>query len=529
MFLDLKLEQKHEMFCEEAIMASVAVWFKRRYEMIFSQSWNFKIREEDPEYPGYFGSRILLTSGDQLQLLERYHGIRTIYHDVSDFAGILNIANEQITAGFPIVVWINYDYVPLIPEKIRLSESFPFLIAGVDDVHQNVYCLDVHYVKKIFPLSFENFAKAFSGCVTFELAHDEMSNIDWRQIIKFNTEALRENDSFNLMKEFSRQVPYLDQPRGINGRSDIREVIEKLKLIYRSRIVFSDALAYLIENHQAQALLERQKRLKELANQWYLAWGCLSKANLQRNLNFKLDFASSLENVAKKIFNLAVMEEELCVEMEHVLQGKSVAVKETPLFTPAPIPLPLKERYHFQYLDISGYFNNEGFADDFLANDTASLSTGQFFLTGGLPDGDIWESGGIQFYFSRPADGVKDNIVCKGQTIEFSADYYRAVFVLGCAEWGHQSETVTVHYHDGSAANLPFEISDWSCQIPNFGELVVWEGKCALRDGNEVSEIPWFKGHLFAQAIPLGGKLQASKLGLPENPNIHIFAITLGK
>ncbi|HEX3044588.1 MAG TPA: hypothetical protein VHY08_07520 [Bacillota bacterium] len=532
--LDIKLIQKNEMMCEESVLATISGWFGRRHEMIYSQFWRFKLLPDEPKFHGVIGGRIHLDFGDMYQLLAQYHGVQCKSHRFFRTGKILDIARQQLKAGFPVVALFNDSLIPMIPPEEKAG-FFPLIIVGLDDEcrdarRQDVQCFEIHTLKKVIRIPAADFLKGYSQCTTYSLNRPAKEQIDWRDVISRNTGYLLENNAFDSLRTLAELIRTLDYQVERNDEKDVVKLplTQRMKDIYRSRYLFSYTLDYLIQEHQAAALEEYPEYFRSLSGRWVSAWGLLTMAFRQRELNLPRNFPGQMDKLSKKILTLANMEEDLCHALQQTLKGQPARLK---LFMPrASMQIRTREIQEYVYLDIEKQLNNQGFSTRIEPDPSADLTgSRQFFLTAGLPSNDLWVVEGMKFRFLPPAEDRNDNISCLGQTIFVPKDHYAALMLLGCAEWGNKSELLEISYEDGQTISLPLEFSDWIFKIPAFDEVVAWEGRCAEKTPTGVAEIPWFRGHLFAKMLPLDQNLGLERIILPDCGNIHLFAITLGK
>ncbi|MFB9930506.1 hypothetical protein ACFORO_43485 [Amycolatopsis halotolerans] len=125
---------------------------------------------------------------------------------------------------------------------------------------------------------------------------------------------------------------------------------------------------------------------------------------------------------------------------------------------------------------------------------------------------------------STPLDGNgPDNLVCSGQWIEVPQRRWDWLYVIGCGE-RRVRDYVTWHFADGSASRDRFELSD------------LWEGRSdygeefALR--TDTIHYPQHVQErigitLWCQRVPVTRRQPLCALSLPENPAVHLFAMTL--
>lgn len=316
--LDLKLEHKLELLCDEAALASVFVWLQRRYEMMFSKFWKFKLEAENPRHPRMIGPRIRIENGDIIQLAAQYHGVQIMYHQLKKPEDILAVAARELAAGFPVAVMFHDDYLPEVKQS-EWGKHNPAVITGMDD--GGVYCLEVHSLKKVVYIPTADFLKGYQGCATFALLGDDLRHIDYRDVIWHNTGYLLENNSFDGMRELSGLMAELDYDVECNGQTNAPyvEISQQLKMLYRSRYLFSLTLAYLAGICQAEVLMKYSEQFSDLSAQWLSTWGSLTMAFRQKEFKVKRDFGSQMGRVSRKVHALAGVEEELCHLLEKTL------------------------------------------------------------------------------------------------------------------------------------------------------------------------------------------------------------------
>ena len=80
-------------------------------------------------------------------------------------------------------------------------------------------------------------------------------------------------------------------------------------------------------------------------------------------------------------------------------------------------------------------------------------------------------SEGIFFQLGSPADGQKNAVVCRGQSLDLPAGSYNRVYLLAAAVDGDQRAEVKI---DGAAT--PLVVPDWSQFIGQWDERL-WKGE----------------------------------------------------
>ncbi len=181
----------------------------------------------------------------------------------------------------------------------------------------------------------------------------------------------------------------------------------------------------------------------------------------------------------------------------------------------------------YRFIDLTPFFNNQGFGNEQPAKTAASFSTkGSYLLPVGLPTG-CWQLRELKFNFPEVAEGRLDNLYCDGQTLPVPEGYYRSLMILGCAELGVFSEALEIQYGDGSTDSLVIHCSDFGHHPVFSEEQIAWRGpwmqnrkgtKCKVNDAQ-----------LYAKKYPLGSEKTICAIKLPVCRNIHIFALTFGR
>jgi len=129
----------------------------------------------------------------------------------------------------------------------------------------------------------------------------------------------------------------------------------------------------------------------------------------------------------------------------------------------------------------------------------------------------------ISFKYPSKADGAKNAVSCKGQSIALKPGRYAAVHLLALATQDTTGE-FTLAYK-GSKAPSAVDFSAWN-EAPKHGEHPAFV--CLHRhspDGEQRGQACWLN-HYVLQTDP---KAELISLSLPDNPAVKIMAITLEK
>jgi hypothetical protein len=182
-------------------------------------------------------------------------------------------------------------------------------------------------------------------------------------------------------------------------------------------------------------------------------------------------------------------------------------------------------------LVLDDLYNNDAIASEARPRDgnfdCPGTRHGDTFPWAGMPrGGEPFAPGrlkGVTFAFPRYADGLMNNVACKGQTIHVEPAAYRSLHVLGASEADSQESGLTLLTGDGREEEVAFRLTDW-CKDPAYGEVPVLRWGHRINAGGKRDETPCA---MFVQTIELPPHALLRGIRLPRNPRIHVFALTL--
>ncbi|MFO0957389.1 MAG: malectin domain-containing carbohydrate-binding protein [Isosphaeraceae bacterium] len=177
--------------------------------------------------------------------------------------------------------------------------------------------------------------------------------------------------------------------------------------------------------------------------------------------------------------------------------------------------------------DLSGYFNEVGISSD------AHPSAGGLDGSGNSVSSDAagttitWNSFDFNLGSPDQLDGlgnaVKNSIKATGQSITLPGGNYSSIRLIGTATNGSQTGTFTVHYDDGSTATFAQTFSDWFVGPLPLGETIA--RRMAYRNTSSGQQTGPF--YLYGYTFILDPTKAVSSIDLPNNANMHIFALDL--
>jgi len=184
------------------------------------------------------------------------------------------------------------------------------------------------------------------------------------------------------------------------------------------------------------------------------------------------------------------------------------------------------------YPSLAAAFNNIGVSNDGDAAEANYDGDGYSWSAQALaavhitPGASVPVSGQpVPFTWPDAAPGQPDNVAADGRMIALSGQGSALAF-LGSGTFGTQSGTVTVTYTDGTTSSGTLTLADWYANAPAPGDTLVataphWNEPAGstLSPNQPVS--------LYASSIPLTAGKTVAYVTLPDNPDLHVFAMAI--
>jgi hypothetical protein len=176
-------------------------------------------------------------------------------------------------------------------------------------------------------------------------------------------------------------------------------------------------------------------------------------------------------------------------------------------------------------IDLSAHFDNNGVSRAGRTAEGAFNIWANTFPAEELPpSGGTVMVGGIPFRFPDKVDGRPDNLRCAGQLLALPPSRCDWIYLLAAAE-RRSEDWVWLHYRSGAVEPEWLRVSDfWPETAARFGELAAF--RCTRM------HYPRHVQHgmgptIWRQRVPVPREEALAALRLPDNPAIHLFAMTL--
>ncbi len=184
----------------------------------------------------------------------------------------------------------------------------------------------------------------------------------------------------------------------------------------------------------------------------------------------------------------------------------------------------LMEQYY--PLPLADYYNNNGFSYD-LEQQIGNFTTfGSSYPGDEIPDQKDLIIEDIPFLFPE-AKSTFNNIELENQRLSVPEHHYTAMFILGAADNGSYDENVEYHLNDTLVHQMPLALTNWTDQMPKYNEKVVY--RCSGIYTQKGSLLTSKQTTIWLQTIQFEHPIHINAIVLPDNPCMHLFAITLKK
>ncbi|HEY8720441.1 glycoside hydrolase family 3 C-terminal domain-containing protein [Pengzhenrongella sp.] len=180
------------------------------------------------------------------------------------------------------------------------------------------------------------------------------------------------------------------------------------------------------------------------------------------------------------------------------------------------------------YAGLSDAFNGIGITDD--ANPSVGNLDGagnsisfQGLAAAGVTPGSTLTSGGANFTWPNVPAGTNDMVTTASQIVAMSGSG-TSLSVLGTANNGDATGTITVTYTDGTTSDASLSYADWYGAHPLTGTTLAVSTHWNKRSADVGGDPNQIVG-VYAANLPITAGKQISYLTLPTNGRMHIFDI----
>jgi len=185
------------------------------------------------------------------------------------------------------------------------------------------------------------------------------------------------------------------------------------------------------------------------------------------------------------------------------------------------------------YFYLGDYFNNDGISYNENRKDgnfdTPENPAGSSYPAEELPPGNavvpVLEHSPLLIMFPPKQEGKLNNIACEGQILKgFTPQRFREAYFIGSGVKGNQKGVFKFRFRDGTVVKKSLEFRDWCVSSEDIEDPAVYT--CTHRHDYQGRDEK-IGCRLFAVKTILNTERYLTSIQLPNNSNIHIFAITV--
>ncbi|MBN2531400.1 MAG: hypothetical protein JXB88_00840 [Spirochaetales bacterium] len=270
MKLDIELYHDNSFLCYERSIATVALWLKRNFEMMFMDVWDFSILVDDKEKRNV-GQLIYPGEWNLEKYIKKYHGIQVNNIKFTSNNSLLETIVSEINGNIPVMV------------------DDDWLVTGIDEEKKEVHLFIIHSSQPVI-IPWEEFTRGIKGngikeYFTFEITGDESTCVDPDYMFEHTKERVCSLESgkpgYEQVKEFA-EIFYVafDYSTELKDAEDVYEtpIVKNILDVSRGRKLFRMTLEYISRIAHTGLFTGVQKRLETAENKWLFIMSLFIKA-----------------------------------------------------------------------------------------------------------------------------------------------------------------------------------------------------------------------------------------------------------
>ncbi|MHB8063120.1 MAG: hypothetical protein ACYDG2_10885 [Ruminiclostridium sp.] len=306
--------------CEEDLIAAVACWLGRDYELMFSESWGFSFSPANEDLNSFIGNGIKFKKSSTWSLLEKYHGISVNVKPLNDFSKDTALIHRELSESRPVLLNIDGFYCrwwDKVYQKIHMPHSC--LIISDNESEKSFLCIDALPISFGDYLSKEEFKQGCSEIITFKLNRQDRGDFDWREIFNNAYYSLHEMvngiNTFDSIGRLGEQISNLKDLKieAMEFEENLTQapLFRNLLGISRGCRQFAIVLKYICTRAEVDSvkLLELAKQLELVGLNWAEVQAVLIKAYYMPNPQMLI------YRMAEKIKNSVYEEKRIAEEL----------------------------------------------------------------------------------------------------------------------------------------------------------------------------------------------------------------------
>lgn len=177
-------------------------------------------------------------------------------------------------------------------------------------------------------------------------------------------------------------------------------------------------------------------------------------------------------------------------------------------------------------LRLSDDYNNNGFSYELEQRIGNFTTFGSSYPGDEIPDQTDLIIEGVPFLFPD-AKSTFNNIELENQRLSIPENDYTAMFILGAADNGSYDEEIQYHFNNTLVYQMPLALTNWTDHMPKYNEKVVY--RCSGIYTQQGALLTSKQTTIWLQTLVFEHPIHMNTIVLPDNPCMHLFAITLKK
>lgn len=509
--------------CYDNLIIALSKYWNKNYEMMSLNSWGFLY--DSTITSNILGNKIKENSCTNYNLLESFHGIKSISNSQKNPYKIIEDIKTEITCNRPVAIYVNTFWSPWYSSDYQKINGDHYCLAIDTDPFNNIKIVDSQFANDGALLPFNDYINGYGDYTTFEQVPIKNDLNNWPFFIWDSIKQLSPIDSksiFEQMRDLSSEIlKSLDLNIEVIGYENdpfTAPIFQNIFYIGRRRKQFSISLSYIGKNCNVYDLNIISNRMYEIGNKWSATFGLLCKSYyLGKNFNI-------INKLCTRIKELADEEEQVFEMLRSICHKEDLKSISKSFLT-----VPDHNSDHItdlHFVNIKDYVNNQGFGNSLDFSCTAEISNGGRYFY--MEKTNIYSEFKCKnMTFKTLIDNNNDNISCLGQKITIPSISANYIMFLGCSEIGDHLEYIQIEYENGIIENIPVGFTNWSKSNTAFKEILALEVKAAQRNTDKIFLFP-FPAHIYAKNFKMKTNSLIKSIQLPLCPNMHIFSITLG-
>lgn len=526
--ISIKPIQEIDCDCSEHSIITILSWLGYDYRMIFSKHWNFIFTPESSKN-NIVGDQIFNKNIDLEDYVADLFGI-SFKKIICKKNEAISIIKEELNKSMPLIAGIDPFWYPLDNNYQVRHSNHIIIITGIDIEKQELLCIDPYLTKEEVTYSIENFEKSMYFLARVDKEH-RVKEVNNSKFISDSIRSIVNENEVNFFDSMRGFADYIETDMDIEAEipdihnMDYAPIIQTLNRVALSRTIFSKYLAYVADNSiQSGSIEALAADVQKAREKWRVVRTYIAKARVVD------EHQLFLKKVSKKVREIADFEENILEELKNILLMNIDMTMDLGDFSSNSDEKGIlpddTESSQTIFVDISNYLNNQGMDKVYNEKSKANIDyAGLYFLVEEDFDKNLWNVDGCVYKLQPINEEKNDNISCEGQKISVEENRYSNIMLLTCSLWNEFDEEVIFEYQDGSIEKKVLFFPNHS--VPKEELSIAWKGKSVKRSkGNTFihRKVP----HIYSITNTLSTEKVLKSIILPDNPNIRIFAISLG-